>query len=169
MKKIILLFFTVLVNAAVHAQTPSNGKITGKITDTETKQPVDYATISLLKQGTTTPINGVISDPKGNFTIDHVANGEYTLNVDFVGYKRTSVEHLIISATAKVVSLPNILLAPVQNQLKSVEVVAKAPIVENKIDKLVYNAANDLTAQGGVALDVLKKVPMVSVDIDGNV
>ena len=53
--------------------------------------------------------------------------------------------------------------------LASVTVTSKAPIVENKIDKIVYNAANDITSQGGVALDVLKKVPQVTVDIDGNV
>ena len=65
--------------------------------------------------------------------------------------------------------LPNILLETAQNQLKAVNVVGRTPIVENKIDKLVYNAANDITSQSGVALDVLKKVPMVNVDIDGNV
>jgi outer membrane receptor protein involved in Fe transport len=62
-----------------------------------------------------------------------------------------------------------LLLSPSRTQLSTVNVVAKVPVMENKIDKLVYNAANDLTSQGGVALDVLKKVPMVTVDIDGNV
>jgi len=56
-----------------------------------------------------------------------------------------------------------------QNQLQTVNIVAKKPVVENQIDKMVYNPANDLTAQGGVAIDVLKKVPQVTVDIDGNV
>jgi ferric enterobactin receptor len=53
--------------------------------------------------------------------------------------------------------------------LKAVTVTAKPPTIVAKADKLVYNAADDLTSQGGVALDVLRKVPMVSVDIDGNV
>jgi len=169
MKNIVILFFLIVLSFTVNAQNAVTGKITGKITDAATKLPVDYATISLLKQGTTTPINGVISDPKGGFTIDHIPNGEYVINIDFIGYKRNTIEHIIISNTVHTIALGSLALAPVQNQLKSVEVVGKTPIVENKIDKLVYNAANDLTSQGGVALDVLKKVPMVSVDIDGNV
>jgi ferric enterobactin receptor len=169
MKNIFSLLFLILISAGLQAQNNATGKITGKIIDAATKQPVDYATISLLKQGTTAPINGAISDTKGDFKLDHLADGEYTIHLDFIGYKRNIIEHIIIGGASHTVALGSILLAPVQNQLKSVEVVGKTPIVENKIDKLVYNAANDLTAQGGVALDVLKKVPMVSVDIDGNV
>lgn len=169
MKNIFSLIFIILISKGLQAQNTPTGKITGKIIDAATKQPVDYATISLLKQGAIAPINGVISDPKGEFKLDHIADGEYTVHLDFIGYKRNIIEHVVIGSASRTVALGVVLLAPVQNQLKSVEVVGKTPIVENKIDKLVYNAANDLTAQGGVALDVLKKVPMVSVDIDGNV
>jgi outer membrane receptor protein involved in Fe transport len=53
--------------------------------------------------------------------------------------------------------------------MNEVTVTGTKATIENQIDKMVYNPGNDLTAQGGVAIDVLKKVPMVSVDIDGNV
>jgi len=170
MKNICILIFLIISSILVNAQGNSaGGKISGKVIDAATQLPVEYATISILKAGTTSPFNGVVSDAKGNFTLSSVPNGEFTVTIDFIGYKRNTIEHVIISNTAKSVVLNNLLLAPVQNQLKSVEVVGKTPVVENKIDKLVYNAANDLTSQSGVALDVLKKVPMVSVDIDGNV
>src|SRR6201996_2215779 len=170
MKPICILIFLIVSSILVNAQGNSaNGKISGKVIDAATQLPVEYATISILKAGTTSPFNGVVSDAKGNFTLSSVPNGEFTINIDFIGYKRSTTEHIIISNTTKSVVLNNILLAPVQNQLKRVEVVGKTPVVENKIDKLVYNAANDLTSQSGVALDVLKKVPMISVDIDGNV
>ena len=55
------------------------------------------------------------------------------------------------------------------HNLQGVTVTGDKPIIENKIDKTVYNAANDITSQGGLAIDVLKKVPQVTVDIDGNV
>ncbi|MBC7398899.1 MAG: TonB-dependent receptor, partial [Mucilaginibacter sp.] len=166
MKHIYTLLFILISIAGVKAQT---GKISGKITDSVTKQPVDYATISLFKVGSASPFNGSVSDAKGNFTIDNIANGEYTMRVDFLGYKAKTIGNVSLSNTNRSIILNSIVLSPVNNQLQTVTIVGKAPVVENKIDKMVYNAQNDLTSQGGVALDVLKKVPMVTVDIDGNV
>jgi len=154
---------------AQNGASNDKGKISGKVTDAVTKAVVDYATVGIYKQGNASPFNGASTDPKGNFKIDNISPGEYTIKVDFLGYKQLTIEHLIISNTVKSLALGNITLSPVQSQLKGVVISASAPTVENKIDKLVYNPANDLTAQGGVALDVLKKVPMVTVDIDGNV
>jgi hypothetical protein len=54
-------------------------------------------------------------------------------------------------------------------RLADVVVIAPQNLIETKIDKMVFNAEKDLTSQGGVATDVLKKIPMVSVDVDGNV
>ncbi|ASU32963.1 outer membrane beta-barrel family protein [Mucilaginibacter xinganensis] len=171
MKRIVLILAAIICGLNVFAQnsTPNKGKITGKVTDAATKAPVDYATVGIYKQGSASPFNGASTDPKGNFKIDNIAPGEYTITVDFLGYKRLTLEHLVISDAATSLSLGNLLLSSVQSQLKGVVITANAPTVENKIDKLVYNPANDLTAQGGVALDVLKKVPMITVDIDGNV
>lgn len=59
-----------------------------------------------------------------------------------------------------------------ENQIKTIQevtIVGKKAVVENKIDKIVYNVANDLTSQNGAAIDILKKVPQVTVDADGNV
>jgi ferric enterobactin receptor len=171
MRSVFTLFFLFLISAFINVNAQTNngkGKINGKVTDVATKLPVDYATVSLFKQGSASPFNGISTDVKGNFNIDNVPAGDYKLTVDFLGYTRSVIEHVIINAGGNT-ALGNILLKPVQNQLSTVNVVAKAPIIENKIDKMVYNAANDLTAQGGVALDVLKKVPQVTVDIDGNV
>jgi outer membrane receptor protein involved in Fe transport len=167
---LILSLFLFFSGVLLGQNTVKNkGRITGKVVDEATKVPVDYATISVFKQGSASPFNGISSDPKGNFSVDNLPPGEYQITVEFLGYQRKVVDHLVISAANPVVALGNISLTPVQRQLKGVTITAKAPVVENKIDKMVYNAANDLTAQGGVALDVLKKVPMVTVDIDGNV
>ncbi|MFD2144000.1 carboxypeptidase-like regulatory domain-containing protein [Mucilaginibacter antarcticus] len=149
-----LLIF--LINI-VNAQSKINGKITGKVTDSLTKTPVDFATISVFKQGETVPFNGASADAKGNFSVTNIPAGTYRIAIDFLGYKRTTINRVTISASVTAAALGNILLSPSQTQLNNVVVTGKAPIVENKIDKLVYNAANDLTSQGGVALDVLKK------------
>ncbi|RWY55519.1 TonB-dependent receptor domain-containing protein [Mucilaginibacter gilvus] len=169
MRTVLSLLFFLLISVNNYAQTAGKGKISGKVTDAVTKQPVDYATISVFKQGAASPFNGISTDAKGVFSIDNIPAGDYKVTIDFLGYKRTTIDHVTVTDGGNTPALSAILLQPVQNQLAGVTITAKTPIIENRIDKMVYNAANDLTAQGGVALDVLKKVPQVSVDIDGNV
>jgi ferric enterobactin receptor len=164
---IVTLFFFFISSLA---QTNTiKGKITGIVIDSSTKTPVDFATVTIFRTGVATPLNGMSTDKNGSFTLTGLPAGDYRLSVDFLGYQPKWIEHLTISAAAATLSLGKIFLSRKLNQLKDVTVTAKGPVVENKIDKIVYNVDNDLTAQGGVALDVLKKVPMVSVDIDGNV
>jgi outer membrane receptor for ferrienterochelin and colicin len=171
MRYFFFFFSLILFSSEADAQTTGTvkGKISGRIKDAATKLPVEYATIALCKQGSTSPLTSTASDSKGSFAINNISNGEYLIYVDFLGYQRAIVEHLTISNTAKSITLNNIVLSANQKTLKDVNITAQAGTVENKIDKMVYNTANDLTAQGGVATDILKKVPMVTVDIDGNV
>jgi ferric enterobactin receptor len=170
MKNIIVLFLLFSFSYSLKAQNNNtNGKITGRVIDATTKQPVDFATISVFKQGSTSPFNGGSTDPKGNFKIDNIAPGDYMITVDFIGYQKQTIAHAVMLTTGKNLAMGDILLVPIQHQLKEVSVTASRATVENKIDKLVYSPGNDLSSQGGVALDVLQKVPMVSVDINGNV
>ena len=168
----VLLCLALTVNASAIKRIDFDeikGKVTGRIIDSVTRLPVSYATISIFKINNPSPINGVVSDDNGAFVLTNVAEGTYRIVVDFIGYHKKSINNVTISKASADVSLGSILLAPSTNQLKTVEIVSKAPIVENKIDKQVYNVANDLTSQGGSAADVLPKVPQVTVDIDGNV
>lgn len=160
-----ILFLFVWVNAS--GQSKSNATITGKITDAATSKPVEYASVGITDQLTNRVVNGTVTDSSGYFEISGLASGTFTVNVDFIGYEKKAVKDVIIAS--KAVNLNNIALTPSVKTLAEVTVTGQAAIVENQIDKIVYNAANDITSQAGVALDVLKKVPQVSVDIDGNV
>jgi len=169
---IIIFFLAVPYVSKAYARTSDDvvkGQLSGKVIDSVTRTPVSYATVSIFKQGSTSPFNGVVTGDDGGFVVNNIALGDYRIVVDFIGYKKKTLAHVIIAKNSPNVSLGTILLASMQNQLKTVEIVGKAATVENKIDKIVYNPATDLTTQGGVALDVMQKVPMVSVDINGNV
>ncbi|WP_183557288.1 TonB-dependent receptor domain-containing protein [Mucilaginibacter sp. SP1R1] len=170
MKAIFIPFLFVVFSVNVYAQVnpAAKGKISGKVTDASNKQPVDYATVSLYKQGSTSPFNGISTDPKGNFSITHVPAGEYKITADFMGYQRATIEHVVLKDGGSI-SIGEIKLTPMAHQLQGVTITAKTPTVENRIDKMIYNPQNDLSAQGGVAIDILKKVPQITVDIDGNV
>ncbi|HEX9512643.1 MAG TPA: TonB-dependent receptor [Puia sp.] len=149
----------------IFAQT--KGKISGSVVNASTKEPVDYTSISLIDQQTGKVVNGVITDAKGNFSLAGLAPGTYIIKAEFVGFKTYTKNNVVVgSGNTNIGALS---LSPSSSSLETVTVTGTKPLVENHIDKMVFNAANDLTSQSGVALDVLKKVPSVSVDVDGNV
>ena len=167
------LMLVVLVTIKLAAQQPTGkalpGKITGKVIDSASKQNIDYATISVFTPGKTEPITGSTTDNKGAFKIDGLAPGTYTLVIDFIGYSKKTITGVTITNAPQAYNAGTIAIAKTAAELKGVTVTTQAKLIENRIDKMVFNAEKDLTSVGGVATDVLKKVPQVTVDIDGNV
>ncbi len=162
---VIQLFFIIDLSA----QTKPNSTISGKVLDKSTNGPLEYATISLISKLSGKVVTGTIADAKGNFSISNIPYDTYEVTIEFIGYEKTTLDNITISSNKRSVILEPISLAPSMHNLESVTVTGDKPVVENKIDKIVYNVSNDITSQGGAAIDVLKKVPQVTVDIDGNV
>jgi outer membrane receptor protein involved in Fe transport len=147
----------------------AGGTISGTVIDSLTQKPVDYATVSVFKGGSATPLTGGLTDDKGTFKINNLAAGEYRVQVDFIGYKRKEIMKVMLSEQQASRNLGRVIISPTANLLKAVEVTGQQALIENKIDKLVFNAEKDVTSAGGNVSDILRKVPMVSVDMDGNV
>ena len=162
---IIQLFFCALLSA----QQKLNTTISGKVFDKSTNGPLEYATITLISKQSGKVITGTVADVKGAFAISNVPLDTYMLNIEFIGYEKTTLDNVSLTSSKHSVALGTVFLSPSMQSLQSVTIVGDKPIVENKIDKIVYNVSNDITSQGGAAIDVLKKVPQVTVDIDGNV
>jgi len=145
------------------------GKITGQIMDTLSQQAVGFATIVLLSSEDGKEVNGNISEDDGRFKLTDVKTGTYSMQVSFIGYKTRMYQNIKLTPKKPDYDLGKIYLVPDQVLLSEVEVVEEASVIENKIDKIVYNADKDVTSSGGDAADVLRKVPLLSVDFDGNV
>ncbi len=144
----------------------SSGTLIGEVTDSLTAKPLAYAMIAVLKEGK--PVNGSLTDQNGNFRISNLPDGVYTLSVKYLGYKDFSIAGIRVKE-ANVHNVGNLHLSSDNARLKGVTIVSKQNTIENRIDMIVYHADKDITSQSGVATDVLRKVPMVSVDVDGNV
>ena len=145
------------------------GRISGVIIDSLTNKAVDYATIGLGRVSSSKNTNGALTDAKGAFKIDNVAPGKYKLTVSFMGYKTKVISPVETTPGKPDINLGKIVLSPSAQALKEVSVTGEVALIENKVDKVVFNAEKDATVSGGNAGDVLRKVPMVSVDQDGNV
>lgn len=176
MKRILLLFAILFAVFSANAQIGMGGggssivgKVSGTLVDSVSKKPLDYASVSIFRATGSSPINGVLSDEKGNFKIEGVHPGSYKLRITYVGYPDKFVTGVVTTDSKPDKNMGTIIVAPSAKSLKGVEITGTAALVENKIDKIVYNAEKDLTATGGNATDVLQKVPLVAVDINGNV
>ncbi|HEX7366358.1 MAG TPA: TonB-dependent receptor [Pelobium sp.] len=150
------------------AQNTITGKITATIIDSVTKKPVEYATVALAKSGQTKSTNGSLADGKGFFKIENVKAGKYRLTVSFIGYTAKVIDPIETTLSKPDLNLGEIFLSPSNKMLNEVTVTGQANLVENKIDKIVYNAEKDVAVAGGNSTDVLRKVPLLSVDYDGN-
>jgi ferric enterobactin receptor len=150
------------------AKPTVTGRVVAVILDSVTKKPIDYASISLLNAKDSKSVNGAVTDNKGKVVLQNVSPNEYKLSVGFMGYKTKT---LLLKTTPEKpdYNAGTIYLSSVAGNLKEVEITGQKALIENKVDKLVYNAEQDITNAGGDATDVMRKVPMLSVDINGNV
>lgn len=176
MKHLLLLFTLFAFTLTARAQfsmggggSSVTGRISGSVVDSISKKPIDYATITLYRSGGKAPLNGVVSDEKGNFRINNLNPGNYKVTVSFIGYPTKTIDPVTTTPGKPDINLGSIRLSPSGRLLKGVDIVADAPLIENRIDKIVFNAEKDITSAGGNATDVLRKVPLLSVDINGNV
>ncbi|GAB2796783.1 outer membrane beta-barrel family protein [Rhabdobacter roseus] len=145
-----------------------NSKITGYVVDSSLTQAVEYATIALVDLATSKPIDGTVADEKGKFSLTRVPEGTYRLLITFIGYHDKVLGPIKIEK-GKDLDVGVVKLSVNEIQLEAVTVTGEKPLIEEKVDRLVYNAEKDMTSQGGDAADILRKVPMLSVDLDGNV
>lgn len=162
MKKIFLVLLVSILSFPLMAEVG----IKGTIVDAGDQSPLDFVNIALFKPGSKTPVTGVSTDNNGIFNIPTVANGKYNLRISYVGY---STVNQVLEITGKTVNLGIIELDEDSRKLKEVEVVAQGSQMHFDIDKKVFSVDQNISAAGGSASDVLKNIPSVTVDNEGNV
>lgn len=135
--------------------------------DGVTNQPIEYATVALNDPATQKPVDGTVCDDKGKFVINKIAEGKYNVVISFIGFETQTIS--VTLDGKKDIDLGTIKIKEEEQILKEVTVEAQKVLIEEKVDRTIYNAENDATTAGGDATDVLKRVPMLSVDMDGNV
>ncbi|MBR9997894.1 MAG: TonB-dependent receptor [Cyclobacteriaceae bacterium] len=160
---LLLIFFT------THVAGNVSGTISGKVIDDETGDPLEYVSVAVYDAKNESLITGTITDADGQFSIKGITQGEYYLEVTFIGYDKRVKKEIDIEAGRTEVQVGDIVLPRSAEQLDEVQVVADEMGVEYKIDRKVINVSQQLTAASGSAVDILENVPSITVDVDGNV
>ncbi|WP_299990771.1 outer membrane beta-barrel family protein [uncultured Pontibacter sp.] len=166
MKQLFTLMLLLLIGNGTMAQMAHPGKLSGVLSDSLTAAPIGYAN-AVLKNGDKL-ISGTAADGDGKFELANLPLGSYTLELTFLGYRPKKLP-ITLTAERPDLQLGKVPLNSDSKMLAAVEVTAMKALVEDKGDKLVYNAEKDVSNAGGNAADVLRKVPTLTVDLDGNV
>ena len=156
-----------IIASESESSLPEGGEIKGKVIDTETDGPLEYATISLFHSQDSTLVTGVITDDKGHFSLK-CKPGKYYIIVQFMGYKDKTI-NVNIKDNKTVVSLGNIYMDTDAALLDEVEIVAEKSTMSMTLDKRVFNVGKDVSSTAGNAIEVLDNIPSVNVDVEGNV
>ena len=139
--------------------------VSGIVTDSETSEPLEYATLSLEHKRIPDKIFGGITDENGKFSVD-VNPGMYNIKIDYISFESYVNENLRVVGNT---DIGNIALNIDVSMLDEVEVRAERTQVEIRLDKKIYNVGQDITVKGGNVSDVLANIPSIDVDFDGNI
>jgi outer membrane receptor protein involved in Fe transport len=152
----------------VFAQNAENYVISGQIVDSLTNEPIAFATAKIVDKQSFKIVKAVAADDAGRFSITINSTGDFAFVAEFIG-KRTKSIDLSILENQKNVDLGKIQLDNESTQLAEVQVIAAKPLVLMDIDKIIYDLQADPESATNNVLDMLRKVPLVTVDGDDNI
>lgn len=159
----LLLFFCISLSAQ---QSPNRVTIKGSIRDTSGAE-IPFATVMLLSPKDTTLVNFSRSDDKGHFAFKNVRNAPYLFKISYIGYIPHQ-QHLDVSPT-EINDLGEVAIKPITQELMEVVIkTAKAPL-RIRGDTIEYDATTFKVPPGSTVEDLLRRLPGIEVDADGNI
>ncbi|MBR6937066.1 MAG: TonB-dependent receptor [Prevotella sp.] len=168
MRHILLILLLGITTIHIQAQSQRNNPvITGHLTDIDSKEPLDQATIQLFWISDNSFVGGTISNEKGNFAVEAPSNGTFRLKITSVGYQ--SLVREVSVRNLRDVDMGDLRLTPDAVMLEGTVVTANVPQVVVKKDTLVYNPEAYRTPEGSAIEELIKRMPGSEIDEDGNI
>lgn len=170
---LIITFFVLTVGIIKDVVAQRNkdvvGSISGFVMDKVSGEPLESATIQVFIAKDSTLVNGGTTDKAGYFKIENIQGGKYNVLISYIGYNSAYRKEVLITGKEKDADLGTIKLSLNTEMTDVIEVITEAPVMTMDFEKKVYNVEKDIISQTGSATDVLKNIPSVTVDNDGNV
>lgn len=163
-KFLLLLVMTMVFSVAMAQKTV----VKGVLMDKNLGEGEPFATVRIFKQGETSrPVSMFLTDKDGNFSRE--VNGKGKFNIIFSSVGKEDLSKSIELSGNGTLNLDTIYIKENVNELSDVAIVAQKPLVKMEVDKMSYSVAEDEDAKSSTVLDMLRKVPMVTVDGQDNI
>ena len=178
--KISIILATALNSQYLHAHKdhkkrpamPAIGVLKGSIKDSTSMKPIEYASVSLVDLEHNELVTGGLSDKNGLVNITEIPLGKYVAVIEFMGYKKKEIGPLNIfpgEGGGIRQNFGEVKMSISSLNMATVDVLGEESTFIQTIDKKIFNVGKDISSSGGNGADVLRKVPSVDVDIDGEV
>ena len=141
--------------------------ITGVLVDATLQEGEPYATVRIFKKGNQKPAAMCVTDVDGHFSQEIAGIGNYVVQMSSIGKVDANREITLSGQTE--IDLGNVAMQEDATMLAGVDVVAQKPLVKMEVDKMSYNVQEDADSKAATVLDMLRKVPMVTVDGEDNI
>lgn len=157
------------VLAAAQNTANTSFQVKGILLDSLTLEGEPYATIKIVKkEAPAKALKMLVTDMKGQFREKVPGTGNFVMTVTSVG-RAPIVKDFTVKAGEKLVDFGTLYIVDASNELGQVEIIAQKPLVKADIDKIEYNVQDDPDAQSNSVLEMLRKVPLVTVDGEDNI
>ena len=163
-----LLFFTIILLVYCPLAFSQNATLRGSVRDQVNNEPLEYANVVLYQPTDSSLVNGVVTQTDGSFLMEEVPPGTYYLLVQFVGYESQRLNDLTLSS-AQTLGVGAVILSATEQLLNELQVTGQKASAYHTIDRQVYDAGQFQSATGGTATDVLRNVPAVAINAQGDI
>ncbi len=168
MKSGFSLLFFIFSSLYLHAQVANqSGTLSGKLRSEANDEVIDYAIVNLINNKNVADVKTFMTENDGQFLFEDVQFGTYQVKIGFVGFKTMIIKDVVIDKDNINQNFGILKLKQEVNSLEEVVVTHEKSLIEFNGDTITYNVDQSILSAGSTASDVLKNVPMVSVDIDG--
>jgi iron complex outermembrane recepter protein len=145
-----------------------HAQVTGKVTDS-TGAPLPFSTVMLIRAADSSVVTGTTANEAGQFSLEKKSDGLFRVMLIFSGYENQYSDSFALSSQQHAYDVGTLVMHDKSTMLDGVQIVASKPFMEQKIDRTIFNIENSVLATGNSALDVLRKLPGVTVDNSDNI
>lgn len=166
MQKLYVFSFLLFFSLPLMVCAQRSGSVSGTVTALKSKMPLEFVNVVLRSQSDQSVKGHEVTSAKGGYTFKAVPEGHYYIQASYIGYEASKTPVFSVSGEAV---QQHLILDDSKRTLQQINIKSRKAVLINSIDKKVYNVDQDILAKSGSASEILQNVPLVQVDIDGNV
>ncbi|MBW4891257.1 TonB-dependent receptor [Mucilaginibacter sp. HMF5004] len=166
---LLLLVSAGIISNAFAQSAPSKYGIKGIVIDSVTNQPLGFTTVALKDAVTKQPVKTALTKDNGSFEFANLANKTYTITFVYVSYRAKIISVPAFKQPDEAIDLGKVTISPSSGQLKEVSINEAKPLIKQEVDRIAYDVQADPEIKAQSVLDMIRKVPLLSVDANDNI